>query len=267
MTTLHNPDDKAPLLEHLVELRDRLLKAALAVLVGFLFCYAFAESIYGFLAWPLNSAAGSDVKMIFTALHEVFFTYVKVSFYAGLFLALPVVLVQMWLFIAPGLYQHEKKSLVPFIVMTPLLFFIGGAFAYLVVFPVAFHFFLSFSTSAIEAMPKVNEYLDLVVGLMFAFGLSFEVPVALLLLVRAGAVDVAWLREKRRYAIVAAFIIAGVLTPPDPLSQFALAIPLIGLYEISILLGRFMERQRRDAQQENAAAETDLADPHDSNGS
>lgn len=238
------PDDKAPLLSHLIELRDRLMRSVAAILIGFLLCYGIAEEIFQFLVHPLREIMGPEAKMIYTGLHEAFFTYLKVSFYAGLFLALPVVLNQVWGFIAPGLYQHEKKTLMPFLLVTPFLFFVGGAFAYLLVFPVAFKFFLGFTTPTIEALPTLREYLSLVINLMFAFGLAFETPVVLLLLVKTGMVSVATLEEKRRYSIVLAFILGAILTPPDAFTQVLLAIPLMAMYELSIVGGRIIERRR-----------------------
>ena len=244
--------DKAPLVEHLVELRQRLMVSVLAVLVGFLVCYGFAEPIFAFLVQPLRDIIGPDAKMIYTGLHEAFFTYLKVSFFAGLFLALPVLFIQFWRFVAPGLYQHEKKTFLPFLLITPLLFFTGGALAYQFVFPLAFKFFLSFSTGGIEALPSIKEYLSLVIKLIFAFGLVFELPVGLLLLIKAGAITTAGLVDKRKYNIVAAFVVAAILTPPDPFTQIFLAIPILAMYEISILLGRRIEanRAREEAKSE-----------------
>ena len=247
-------DDKAPLLDHLIELRNRLLKAVLAILAGFLLCYAFAEPLFDFLSRPVREILGPDAKMIFTAPHEAFFTYLKLSFFGGVFLALPIALGQIWLFIAPGLYKNERRAIMPFLALTPALFFAGAAFAYTWVFPVVFRFFLAFSRDDIEPLIRLADYLAIVLKFMFAFGLAFELPVALLLLVRAGAVSVQGLVNKRRYAIVMSFILAALLTPPDPVSQVMLAVPLIGLYEISILGGRFIERSRaRQAAKESSS--------------
>ncbi|MBF0414231.1 MAG: twin-arginine translocase subunit TatC [Magnetococcales bacterium] len=241
-------DDKAPLLDHLIELRRRLTYSVVAVMVGFFGCYAFAEEVFGFLVAPLRQITGSNSKMIFTGLHEAFFTYMKVSFYAGLFLAVPVILWQLWIFVAPGLYRNEKRVFLPFLVMTPVLFFFGATLAYVFIFPLIFKYFLSFSTTSIESLPSVREYLDLVLSLLFAFGIVFEMPVGLLLLVRVGFLSTASLVAKRKYFIVLAFIIAGLLVPPDPFSQVMAAIPLIILYEISIVIGRFLEKDRIAAQ-------------------
>ncbi|MBF0145129.1 MAG: twin-arginine translocase subunit TatC [Magnetococcales bacterium] len=237
-------DDKAPLLDHLIELRRRIANSVLAVLAGFIVCYSFAEEVFAFLVAPLRQVLGPDAKMIYTGLHEAFFTYMKVSFYAGLFLAVPVILSQLWLFVAPGLYKHEKKFFMPFLFITPILFFAGGALAYEFVFPLAFKFFLSFASPEIEALPSLKEYLSLVMTLIFSFGLVFELPVGILLLIKAGAVSTASLVAKRKYFIVFAFIAGGILTPPDPFSQIMLAVPILLLYEVSIILGRYLEKSR-----------------------
>ncbi|HIJ83359.1 MAG TPA: twin-arginine translocase subunit TatC [Magnetococcales bacterium] len=237
-------DDKAPLLDHLIELRRRIANSVLAVLAGFFICYTFADEVFAFLVAPLREIRGPDAKMIYTGLHEAFFTYMKVAFYSGLFLAVPVILSQVWLFVAPGLYQHEKKFFFPFLFMTPVLFFAGGALAYTFVLPLMFQFFLSFATPSIEALPSLKEYLSLVMTLIFSFGLVFELPVGILLLIKAGAVSTNALVAKRKYFVVLAFIVAGVLTPPDPFSQIMLAIPILIMYEASIILGRKLEKSR-----------------------
>ncbi|HAT50281.1 MAG: twin-arginine translocase subunit TatC [Nitrospirae bacterium] len=241
-------DDKTPLLDHLIELRRRIANSVLSILVGFLICYAYADQVFAFLVAPLREVLGPDAKMIYTGLHEAFFTYMKVSFYAGLFLAMPVILSQIWLFVAPGLYQHEKKFFFPFLVLTPVLFFTGGALSYEFVFPLAFKFFLSFTTPSIEALPSLKEYLSLAMTMIFGFGLVFELPVVILLLIKIGAVSTASLVAKRKYFVIVAFVVGGVLTPPDPISQIMLAIPILILYEISILFGRYLEKGKAVAE-------------------
>ena len=241
-----------PLVEHLTELRRRLLYSLVAFVVLFLVCFYFADIFFNFLVEPLARIweGQEGRRLIYTALHEKFFTNIKVAFFVAAFLSFPVLAAQVWAFVAPGLFKREKKAFLPFLAATPVLFFTGGVFVYYLLLPVAWQFFSSFEQLAGENLlaitlePKVNEYLSLVMRLIFAFGLSFELPVALLILVKVGFTTPAGLKKKRRYAIVVAFVAAAVLTPPDPLSQLALAIPIILLYEISILIAVQMMRGR-----------------------
>ncbi|HWK43093.1 MAG TPA: twin-arginine translocase subunit TatC [Stellaceae bacterium] len=250
-------DGKMPLLDHLIELRNRLMYSIAGLVVAFGICYLFKEDIYAFFVAPLAHALEGQTgrRMIFTDLTEAFFTYVKVSFYAALFLSFPIIASQVWMFVAPGLYKNEKGAFLPYLVATPVLFLLGGSLVYYLIFPMAWKFFLSFETPGgpnglpIVLEPKVDEYLSLVLKLIFAFGVAFQMPVLLTLMARVGLVSSAGLASKRRYAIVANFALAAVLTPPDLISQISLAVPLCLLYEISIWSCRWVEHQRakRDA--------------------
>ena len=245
---------KAPLISHLIELRDRLKWAVLFFFLAFCFCYYFANVIYDFLVDPLYKIylknGVENPRMIYTALTEAFFTYLKVSFYGALFISFPILAMQIYKFAAPGLYKNEKKAFLPFLIATPILFGLGAALVYYFIFPLAWNFFLGFQTStaeagmAIELEAKVNEYLSLVLKLMFAFGLAFQIPVALTLLARAGLVTSSQLKKKRKYAIVIAFVVAAILTPPDLISQIGLGIPIIILFEISIYLAVIFENRK-----------------------
>ncbi|MBI1272724.1 MAG: twin-arginine translocase subunit TatC [Alphaproteobacteria bacterium] len=245
---------RQPLLAHLIELRNRLVWALLAVLVAFLASYYFAEDIYAFLVEPLAQQTGDTHRLIYTGLAEAFMAYVKLALWVAVMVAFPFIAMQIWLFVAPGLYAHERKAFMPFMFATPVLFIAGVAMAYFFVIPVAWHFFLSFETPGINGgLPiqleaRVDEYLSLAMTFMLAFGLSFQLPVLLVLLVRAGVLTVASLVRARRYAIVGAFCVGAVLTPPDILSQFMLAVPLLLLYEIAIIASRLVEKSRSESE-------------------
>ena len=264
MAEAEQEDMKMPLLEHLVELRRRLVYSFIAVIVLFFICYYFSAAIYAFLVQPLAdilATLGGNRRMIYTSLHEAFFTYIKVAFFAALFVAFPFIASQVWMFVAPGLYKHEKRAFLPFLVATPVLFFAGGALVYYMIFPLAWKFFLGFESLggdgmlAIQLEAKVDQYLSLVMQLIFAFGLCFELPVVMTLLARAGVVTSTGMAEKRRYAIVLAFVAAAILTPPDVISQIGLAIPTILLYEVSIICARLVERSRKAAEEDEPAGE------------
>lgn len=245
-------DSLQSLTAHMAELRKRILWCVLAIIAATIACYMVREPIYAFLITPLAEAMGDDStrRLIFTGLPEMFFTYLRIAFFAGCFLTFPFILWQVWMFVAPGLYKNEKKVFLPYLIATPVLFFLGGALVYYFLMPVAWKFFLSFQSTGAETIlpvqlePKVGEYLDIVMTLIFAFGLSFQLPVLLTLLGHAGFVRSDDLRKFRKYAIVIAFSIAAVITPPDVFSQIALAVPLCGLYEIAILLVSRIEKAR-----------------------
>ncbi len=250
-------DDKPmPLLAHLTELRTRLLWSAVAFIICFAMCYYFSRGIYSFLVQPLAdilAGRGANRRLIYTALYEAFFTYLRVAFFGAAFLSFPVVATQIYMFVAPGLYRSEKRAFLPFLLATPVLFVGGAALAYYFVFPAAWKFFLSFeSVDGAGGLPvqleaKVSEYLSLVMRLIFAFGLAFQLPVLLTLLAKVGIVSSKGLKKYRRYAYVGMFIVAAIITPPDVITQTGLAIPMIALYEISIFAAGWVETKPVDA--------------------
>jgi sec-independent protein translocase protein TatC len=249
---MSHDDKESGFISHLAELRKRLIHSFIFLIMFFIVCYFFAEYLYGFLVEPFAKAVkedGSERRLIFTALQETFLTYIKVSFFTAFFLTCPFILIQVWKFIAPGLYKHEKIAILPYLVLTPILFFLGGTLVYYLIMPLAIKFFLSFESTGlstnlpIQLEAKVNEYLSLIMKLIFAFGISFQLPVILSLLARIGVVDSEFLKTRRKYVVVIIFAAAALLTPPDPITQIGLAVPLLILYEISIFSVKFIENK------------------------
>ena len=249
---MSNNENDTGFISHLAELRKRLINSFIFLIIFFVGCYFFAEHLYGFLVEPFAKAVkndGTDRRLIFTALQETFLTYLKVSFFTAFFVTCPYILMQIWKFIAPGLYKHEKIAILPYLVLTPVLFFLGGMLVYYLIMPLAIKFFLSFESTGlstnlpIQLEAKVNEYLSLIMKLIFAFGISFQLPVVLSLLARVGLIDSDFLKKRRKYVIVIIFAAAAILTPPDPITQIGLAIPLLILYELSIFSVKIIENK------------------------
>lgn len=246
----------APLIEHLVELRQRLMRAIIAIAVFFLICFYFADDIFNILIIPYQWGAGkTDVQFIYTALQEKFFVDIKVAFFGALFIAFPVIATQIYKFVAPGLYKNERSAFLPFLIATPILFVIGSCLVYFLIMPMATQFFLSLEQTGgdgkaqIQNMQAVGSYLSLIMTLIFAFGLVFQLPVVITLLAKAGLTNSEWLKQKRKYAILVTFIAAAVLTPPDPVSQIGLAVPTLLLYEVSIFMARMIEKRRQEEEE------------------
>ncbi|APO67428.1 Sec-independent protein translocase protein TatC [Rhizobium gallicum] len=264
-------DKPQPLIEHLMELRTRLIWGIGAFFVAFVVCFIFAKHLFNALVYPYKWAvswAGLDVtkaQLIYTAPQEFFFTQVKVAMFGGLVIAFPIIAAQIYKFVAPGLYKNERAAFLPFLIASPVLFLLGGALVYFFFTPMVMWFFLTMQQApgegdvAISLLPKVSEYLSLIMTLVFSFGLVFQLPVVTTLLARVGLLTSQWLAEKRKFAIVLAFVVAAVLTPPDPMSQIGLALPTILLYEIAIYAARIVERQRSRQAVEEADGSADVA--------
>jgi sec-independent protein translocase protein TatC len=247
---------RAPLMDHLIELRSRLIKALLAFVVIFVITFYFAKDIYNILLVPFEHAAGPDARLIYTAPQEYFFTQIRVAVFSAAYLACPIIFAQIYAFVAPGLYRQERKAFLPYLCATPLFFALGALLVYFVVMPNLLGFFIGMQQAKepgraqIELLPRVSEYLSLIMTLIFAFGVTFQLPVVLTLLGRVGLIDSAFLRKQRRYAVVLVFVGSAILTPPDIFSMLALAVPALLLYELSILSVQMIEKKRA---QEDAA--------------
>ncbi len=260
-------DEKIPFTAHLEELRDRLIKAFIAVAVGFVISYAFKEKLFELLMHPLVSVMKKGDTLIFTGLPEAFFTYLKVSLLSGILLATPVILYQFWMFVAPGLYDKERRLLLPIIFLSSFFFLGGALFGYFIVFPFGFQFFLGFATETIKPFPSMREYLSFSSKLLIAFGLVFELPLIVTFMAKLGMVSVDFLKKNRKYALLLFFVAAAILTPPDVITQIMMALPLMVLYEISIVGARIFGRRKADvsesAADEDNAAEKKAENPDD----
>ena len=236
--------DKGTFTEHLEELRSRLIKCIIAILIAFLCSYYFSEDLFALLSYPLNKVLPEESKLIFTGLTDAFFTYFKVALIFGIFLSSPVILYQIYMFITPGLYANEKKYLIPFVFFSSILFIGGALFGYLVIFPIGFKFFLSFATDEITALPSIKEYLTFSSKLLFSFGIIFELPLFTFFLTKLGLINYEQLSKNRRYAILLIFVSSAILTPPDVVTQILMSGPLLILFEISVIITRIFGKKQ-----------------------
>jgi len=238
--------EKQPFLSHLEELRRRLIVCAIAIGAGFVISYFFSKQLFALLIHPLTKVLPAESSLIFTSLPEMFIAYLKVSLIAGVILAIPVVFYELWMFVAPALYQKEKRYVVPFVLFSSILFVAGSLFGYLIVFPYGFKFFLSFATEDIQALPSVKQYFSFAIRLLLAFGLVFEMPVAVLFLTKIGLINPESMKKYRKFAILGSFVLSAILTPPDVATQIMMAVPIIILYEISIFISKGAYRKGQE---------------------
>lgn len=239
-------DEKQPFLAHLEELRKRLVVCAIAIGIGFIICYIFSKQLFSFLILPLTKALPADSQLIFTNLPEMFITYIKVALVAGIILAIPIIFYQLWMFLAPALYQKEKGYCIPFVFFSSILFVAGSLFGYFVVFPYSFKFFMGFATEDIQALPSVKQYFSFAIRLLLAFGLVFEMPVVVFFLTKIGLITPDSMKKFRKFAILSSFILSAILTPPDVATQIMMALPIIILYELSIFISQGVHRKKKE---------------------
>ncbi|NOQ95242.1 MAG: twin-arginine translocase subunit TatC [Desulfobacterales bacterium] len=238
-------DEKQPFLAHLDELRKRLIVCAIAVGAGFAISYIFSKQLFSFLILPLTKVLPDESTLIFTSLPEMFIAYIKVALIAGIILAVPVIFYELWMFVAPALYRTEKRYVVPFVLFSTILFVVGSLFGYFVVFPYGFKFFIGFATEDIQALPSVKQYFSFAIRLLLAFGLVFEMPVAVLFLTKIGLITPEAMKKYRKFSILGSFVLSAILTPPDVATQLMMALPIIILYELSILISRGVYRKKQ----------------------
>jgi len=239
-------DEKQPFLAHLEELRGRLIVCAIAIGIGFVISYIFAKRLFSYLILPLTKVLPDDSQLIFTNLPEMFIAYIKVALVAGIILAIPIIFYQLWMFLAPALYQKEKKYIIPFVLFSTILFVTGSLFGYFVVFPYGFKFFVSFATEEIQALPSVKQYFSFAIRLLLAFGLVFEMPIVVLFMTKIGLITPESMKKFRKFAILCSFILSAILTPPDVATQLMMALPIIILYELSIFLSKAIYRKKEE---------------------
>jgi sec-independent protein translocase protein TatC len=238
-------DEKRPFLAHLEELRKRLIICAIAIGIGFAISYIFSKQLFSFLILPLTKVLPGESRLIFTSLPEMFIAYIKVALIAGIILAIPIVFYELWMFLAPALYRREKGYFIPFVLFSSILFVAGSLFGYFIVFPYGFKFFISFATEDIQALPSVKQYFSFAIRLLFAFGVVFEMPVVVFFMTKIGLITPDSMKKFRKFAILCSFILSAILTPPDVATQIMMALPLIVLYEISIIISQAVYRKKK----------------------